>query len=59
PTYGVTIKLDPISLNRAIGDQQLIPGMPASGMIAVGEQTLLSYLMTPMLASFELALREP
>ena len=55
----MTIKLDPTSLNRAIGDQQLTPGMPASGMIAVGEQTLLSYLMTPMLASFELALREP
>jgi HlyD family type I secretion membrane fusion protein len=58
-SYGVTIKLDSNSLNRAIGEQQLTPGMPASGLIAVGEQTLLSYLMTPMLASFELAMREP
>ena len=59
PSYGVTVKLDPESLKRAIGDQQLTSGMPASGLIAVGEQTLMSYLLTPMIASFELALREP
>jgi HlyD family type I secretion membrane fusion protein len=59
PTYGVKIKLDPVSLKRAIGDQHLIAGMPAGGLIAVGEQTLLSYLMTPMISSFEMALREP
>lgn len=59
PLYGVTVQLDPESLRRAIGDQQLIAGMPASGLIAVGEQTLLSYLLTPMIASFEIALREP
>jgi len=59
PTYGVTVQLDPDSLRKAIGDQQLTAGMPAFGLIAVGEQTLLSYLMTPMIASFEMALREP
>jgi HlyD family type I secretion membrane fusion protein len=59
PKYGVTVKLDSESLKRAIGDQKLTSGMPASGMIAVGEQTLLSYLLTPMTASFEMALREP
>jgi HlyD family type I secretion membrane fusion protein len=59
PVYGVTVKLDPESLRQAIGDQQLTAGMPAAGLIAVGEQTLLSYLMTPMIVSFELALREP
>jgi HlyD family type I secretion membrane fusion protein len=59
PMYGVTVKLDSQSLKWAIGDQQLTSGMPASGMIAVGEQTLMSYLLTPMIASFELAMREP
>jgi HlyD family type I secretion membrane fusion protein len=59
PMFGVTVTLDPVSLKRAIGDTPLTPGMPASGIIAVGERTLLSYLMTPMIASFEMALREP
>ncbi len=59
PTYGVSVKLDPESLKFAIGEQQLTSGMPASGMIAVGEQTLLSYLLTPMISSFEIAMREP
>jgi len=59
PLYGVTVRLDQESLRKAIGDQQLTSGMPASGLIAVGEQTLLSYLMTPMIASFQMALREP
>jgi HlyD family secretion protein len=57
--FGVTIALDLESLKRAIGNQKLTPGMPASGIIAVGERTLLSYLMTPMISSFEMALREP
>lgn len=59
PLYGVTVQLDQKSLRKAIGDQQLTAGMPATGLIAVGEQTLLSYLMTPMIASFQMALREP
>ena len=59
PTYKVTIALDPKSLNESIGDQKLTSGMPASGIIAVGERTMLEYLMTPMTASFEMALREP
>ena len=57
--FGVTVALDLESLKHAIGNQQLTSGMPASGIIAVGERTLLSYLMTPMISSFEMALREP
>ncbi|MBM85575.1 MAG: hypothetical protein CMM47_06100 [Rhodospirillaceae bacterium] len=59
PTYKVTIALDPKSLKKSVGEQKLTSGMPASGIIAVGERTLLEYLMTPMTASFEMALREP
>ena len=59
PKYGVTVALDLVSLKRAIGDQLLMSGMPASGIIAVGERTMLSYLLTPMISSFEMALREP
>lgn len=59
PSYHVVISLDPKSLKRSIGDQILTSGMPASGIIAVGERTLLEYLLTPLTASFELALREP
>jgi len=59
PKYGVTVALDLVSLKRAIGDQLLTSGMPASAIIAVGERTMLSYLLTPMISSFEMALREP
>ena len=59
PMYGVTVALDLVSLKRAIGNQQLTSGMPASGIIAVGDRTMLSYLLTPMTSSFEMALREP
>lgn len=59
PKYEVIIRLDPDSIRTNFGDQQLTSGMPASSIIAVGERTLLTYWMTPLIASFELALREP
>lgn len=59
PAYRVVISLDPESLRQSVGDTPLTTGMPASGIIAVGERTLFEYLMDPLTSSFESALREP
>ena len=57
--FPVLIRLDPKSVQHSLNGQQMSSGMPASTIIAVGERTLLTYWMTPLISSFELALREP
>lgn len=57
--YRAEIRLRKESLEAILKDQQLIAGMPALAMIGVGERTLLTYLLDPLLRSFDAALREP
>jgi HlyD family type I secretion membrane fusion protein len=57
--YKVKVELDPEILEKNLGDKFLLPGMPASAIIAVGERTLLEYWVTPLTSSFQQALREP
>lgn len=57
--YRVDIRLDPSSLDHILGDQQLVSGMPAMALLGVGEKTLLTYLLEPLIRSFTTALREP
>lgn len=57
--FPVLIRLDPKSVEHSLNGQLMSSGMPASTIIAVGERTLLTYWMTPLISSFELALREP
>lgn len=57
--YRVDIRLDSTSLEHILGDQPLVSGMPALAMLGVGEKTLLTYLLEPLIRSFTTALREP
>jgi HlyD family type I secretion membrane fusion protein len=57
--YRVDIRLDKTSLEHILEDQQLVSGMPALAMLGVGERTLLTYLLDPLIRSFQRALREP
>ena len=55
--YQVRIELDPAGL----ADQpelELIQGMPAMAVVSTGDQTMLEYLLAPLLRSFDTALRE-
>jgi HlyD family secretion protein len=51
------VEVDPAELAR-LRDVRLSPGMPADVMILTGEQTLLGYLLRPLLDSVEKGFRE-
>jgi membrane fusion protein, type I secretion system len=57
--YRVDVKV-PTEALAALGDGnvRVIPGMPAQVMIETGEQTLMDYLLNPVMASFDTALKE-
>ena len=57
--YRALIKLDADSQRAILPDVALTSGMPATALISVGERTLLTYWLEPLLRSFEMALREP
>lgn len=57
--YKAIIQLDEESIVKSLRGKMLVPGMAAAATIAVGERTLVSYLLTPLTSSFEQALREP
>lgn len=59
PYYRALIRLDKEARERVLPGIELASGMPAMSLISVGERTLLAYWLTPLLQSFELALREP
>lgn len=59
PYYRVDIRLDKKSLTNILEGQQIVSGMPALAMLGVGERTLLTYLLDPLIRSFQQALREP
>ncbi|MGQ9368580.1 HlyD family type I secretion periplasmic adaptor subunit [Azospirillum sp. ST 5-10] len=59
PYYRALIKLDADSKDHILPDVELTSGMPATAIISVGERTLLTYWLSPLIQSFELALREP
>ncbi|MDF1792329.1 MAG: HlyD family type I secretion periplasmic adaptor subunit [Thalassobaculaceae bacterium] len=59
PYYRVDIRLNKDSLDHILEGQHLVSGMPAMALLGVGERTLLTYLMDPLIRSFQKALREP
>lgn len=59
PYYRAILRLDSESREHILGDTPLTSGMPAMAMIGVGQKTLLSYLIDPLVRSFEDSLREP
>ncbi len=56
--YQVDVEV-PTEALADLGDNvKVLPGMPAQVMIETGEQTLLDYLLNPIVASFDVALKE-
>ncbi|MBO6560732.1 MAG: HlyD family type I secretion periplasmic adaptor subunit [Nisaea sp.] len=57
PYYEARVELDRDSLAKQ-PELELVQGMPATVIISTGDQTLLEYLLAPLVRSFELGLRE-
>lgn len=57
PYYEARIELDRESLARQ-ADLELVQGMPAMAVISTGDQTMLEYLLSPLLNSLDTAMRE-
>jgi len=59
PHYLVYVEMDPGSVEQAIGEvDKLIPGMPAEVYIQTRAQTVLSYVLSPIIDSMDRAFRE-
>lgn len=59
PFYKATVVLDKTDLSNVPHGFRLIPGMPVTGDVIVGDRTLLSYLSHGFLRSLNEAMREP
>ncbi len=59
PFYKATVVLDKTDLANVPNGFRLIPGMPVTGDVIVGDRTLLSYLSHGLLRSLNEAMREP
>lgn len=57
--FEARIAIDPVSLRTNIPNAKLTAGMTVSALISVGERTLFEYLVTPLSASLNQAMREP
>ncbi len=57
PFYEARVVLDLDSLAKQ-PELELVQGMPATVIISTGDQTLLEYLLAPLVRSFEMGLRE-
>jgi multidrug efflux pump subunit AcrA (membrane-fusion protein) len=55
--YDVHVALDTAQL-AAMPNVKPVPGMPVQVMIATGEQTIMTYLLDPVLGGFETAMVE-
>ncbi len=59
PYFLVIIDLPPASeLNKMLGGQKLLPGMPAESFIQTGSRPAISYLLKPLTDAFSRAMRE-
>jgi multidrug efflux pump subunit AcrA (membrane-fusion protein) len=59
PYYKATVVLDKTDLHNVPKGFRLLPGMPLTGDVIVGDRTLLSYLSHGFLRSLNEAMREP
>lgn len=58
PYYLARVAVPESERQMALGDEPLLPGMPAEVMIRTGERTLLSYLLRPLTDAVSRAFRE-
>ena len=59
PFYLARISLQSQKLKNVPEDTRLMPGMSLSAEIVVGERTVISYLLYPMISVFDESIREP
>lgn len=59
PFYKATVAIDKTNLHNVPDGFRMIPGMPLTGDVIVGERTLLSYLTQGFLRNINEAMREP
>lgn len=59
PYYLGRITLNSTKLKKVPEDTRLIPGMSLSAEIVVGERTVISYILYPMISMFDESIREP
>ncbi len=57
--YRVKVDIDENKLVKVPEDFRLVPGMTGSAEINIGDRTIMSYLLRPMLKSFDEGMREP
>ena len=57
PYYLAQVKVTPAGM-KALGSQQVKPGMPATVVIKSGERTMLRYLLKPIMDRMNLAFKE-
>ena len=59
PYYVGRITLKTTTLQKVPSDTRLIPGMSLSAEIVVGQRTIISYILYPMISIFSESIREP
>ena len=59
PYYVGRISLESTKLKNVPEDTRLLPGMSLAAEIVVGERTVISYLLYPMISIFDESIREP
>jgi HlyD family secretion protein len=57
--HRVQVELTSTALDRMPEGVRLIPGMTVTGEVAVGERTIMSYLLDPVTRGFDESIREP
>ncbi len=57
--YDVRVTLDRLALKHVARETRIVPGMPVSADIKVGERTIWEYLLERMLPVFQEGMREP
>lgn len=57
--YRARIKLTDVNLRNVPANYQLLPGLPLVADIKVGERSIMSYLLRPLMSSLNESMREP
>ncbi|MEY2883427.1 MAG: hypothetical protein RL490_1151, partial [Pseudomonadota bacterium] len=57
--YRAKVSIEEIKLRGVPADYRLLPGMKVSAEIKVGQRSVLSYVIYPMMKAFGTAMREP
>lgn len=59
PYYVGRVTLESTKLNKVPDDTRLVPGMSLAAEIVVGQRTVITYILYPMISIFDESIREP